>query len=366
MGGKFLSFVVALLSIASFLVTSCGVPPVAALVKTSPTSEPATPTKVAASPTSAPTATPLPGPTPTPRPDPASVKANELGKIPIFEYHLIGKEEDRWERRYDNFRRDLERLYAAGYTLISLNDVIENRINVPAGRSPAILTFDDSSPGQFTFVQKDGKLVPDEYCAVGILQAFYEKHPDFGMEATFYVLPAADPPHDLFGQKEYKMDKLRYIVEHGMDIGNHTYWHQALGDLGDADVQKQLGMAVKVIKEAVPNYEVTSLALPLGVWSRNKALVKSGSYQGTAYRNKAVLLVGAEPAPSPNSVDYDPYALPRIQAIQEQLDFWLRYLEKTPNERYVSDGDRGVISFPKAIEKRFNPKAAGSMAVRTY
>jgi len=365
---------IVLVLLVSLLSTGCGLPPVLASVKAAPVevseepvAVPSTPTPaIALRPTPTSTAVTLPTPTPTRGVDPKVVKANELGKIPIFEYHLITNEEGRWSRHYDNFRKDLERLYAAGYTLISINDLIDNRISVQAGRSPAILTFDDSSPGQFTLVSKDGSLVPDQNCAVGILKAFYEKHPDFGLEATFYVLPAADPPHDLFGQEEYKMDKLRYIVQNGMDIGNHTYWHQALGDLSDADVLKQLGLAVKVIKEAVPSYEVTSLSLPLGVWPRNKSLAKSGTYEGVTYRHKAVLLVGAEPAPSPNSVGYDPYALPRIQAIQDQIDYWLDYLEKTPNAKYVSDGDPETITFPKAIEKRFNPDSASGKTVRMY
>ena len=329
MGGRSLSLALlrnVFLLVAFPLVTGCGIPSVPASVKAVPADVSPRITAVprtqipAPAPASTPTPTPLPTPTATPppsTPDQSALRANELGRVPIFEYHLIGDEEGRWSRRYDNFRKDLERLYKAGYTLISISDLIHNRIDVPAGRSPAILTFDDSSPGQFTFVLKEGVPVPDERTAVGILEKFNEEHPEFGLEATFFVLPGADTPHDLFGQMEYKMDKLRYIVENGMDIGNHTYWHQALGDLSDDEVRQQLGLAVKVIKEAVPTYEVTSLALPLGVWPRNRALAKSGSYEGVSYAHEAVLLVGAEPAPSPNSIGIDLYALPRIQAIQQ-------------------------------------------------
>ena len=371
MGGRVFSLSIVCLLVVFLFTVGCA-PQAMAIVRGAPLAEGLVPTETPPVPTATPepaptiTSTPTPTQTPMPTPAPAPIKANELGKVPIFEYHLIANTEDRWARTYDNFRKDLERLYRDGYTLISLNDLLNNEINIPAGRSPAILTFDDSSPGQFRFLLKDGKLVPDEFSAMGILKAFYAEHPDFGLEATFYVLPAADPPHDLFGQKEYKMDKLRYIVENGMDIGNHTYWHQALGDLSDAEVQKQLGLAVKVIKEAVPNYEVSSLALPLGLWPRNKSLAKGGSYQGVTYNNRAILLVGAEPAPSPNMVGFDPYALPRVQAIQEQFDLWLDYLNQTPHEKYVSDGDPAIISFPKAAEKRFNPQSASSKTIRVY
>src|SRR5215208_917616 len=40
---------------------------------------------------------------------------NELGRIPVLEYHLIGDKEARWERERGQFRKDLELLYARGY-----------------------------------------------------------------------------------------------------------------------------------------------------------------------------------------------------------------------------------------------------------
>ena len=39
---------------------------------------------------------------------------NELGRIPVVEYHLIGAEEGRWTRTPENFRKDLELLYSRG------------------------------------------------------------------------------------------------------------------------------------------------------------------------------------------------------------------------------------------------------------
>src|SRR5256886_11334806 len=77
---------------------------------------------------------------------------NELGRVMILEYHKIDYPEERWTRTPENFRRDLETLYARGYRLIALNDLLDGRIIVPAGTTPVVLTFDDSSPGQFRYV----------------------------------------------------------------------------------------------------------------------------------------------------------------------------------------------------------------------
>ena len=57
---------------------------------------------------------------------------------------------------------------------------------IPAGCTPMIFTFDDGTKGQFSLVEKDGKLVAEEKSAVGIMEKFNKEHPDFGMKGTFY------------------------------------------------------------------------------------------------------------------------------------------------------------------------------------
>ncbi|MCL4459415.1 MAG: polysaccharide deacetylase family protein [Chloroflexi bacterium] len=302
-------------------------------------------------------AVPTPTPTSTPALDLSKIRPNELGKVLILEYHRIGLEELRWTRSEVNFRHDLELFYAKGYRLISLSDFINNKINLPAGYSPLILTFDDSSDSQFRYIKSGGELKIDPHCALGILEDFSSQHPDFGLKATWYVLPAAAPPNDLFDQPEYARQKLQYLVQRGMEIGNHTYWHQPLGQVSDQEVQKQLALAVKATQEAVPGYQVLSLALPLGEYPKNKNLAIHGSYKGVEYNHKAIVLVGAEPAPAPNRKDYAPYALPRVQAIQSELDHWLSYLDQNPLERYVSDGDPDRITFPTALNDKYNSAA---------
>src|SRR5438128_11408157 len=83
---------------------------------------------------------------------------NELGRVMILEYHKIDYPEARWTRTPENFRRDLETLYAKGYRLINLGDLLDRRIAVPAGTTPVVLTFDDSSPGQFRYLEHNGTL----------------------------------------------------------------------------------------------------------------------------------------------------------------------------------------------------------------
>jgi len=293
-------------------------------------------------------------------PSPTGLRPNELGKVMILEYHLIGDKEDRWERRYDNFRQDLERLYREGYRLISLVDYLENNIRVPAGYTPVILTFDDGSRGQFNFLEKDGQLVVDPKSAVGILLDFAKEHPDFGTAATFYTL---FPP---FGQPKYWKEKVRFLVEHGMDIGNHTLSHSNLGKLSPAEIAREVGGPVKLLKEVLPTYEVKTLALPYGLLPKDDSAIRAGTYAGVPYRNLAILLVGAEPARSVNDRLFNPYRLPRVQAISSELDRWLGYFARHPEERYVSDGDPSVITIPEKLKGQLNAAATAGKTVQTY
>ena len=113
---------------------------------------------------------------------------NELGRVMILEFHKIDYPEARWTRTPENFRRDLATLYAKGYRLIALGDLLDGRIVLPAGMTPIVLTFDDSSPGQFRYIEQNGVLAIDPKSAIGILDAFTREHPDFGRAATFFVL----------------------------------------------------------------------------------------------------------------------------------------------------------------------------------
>jgi peptidoglycan/xylan/chitin deacetylase (PgdA/CDA1 family) len=264
--------------------------------------------------------------------------ANELGRFPILEYHRIDRPEARWTRTPENLRADLLRLWQNGYRTVPLADVVRKRIDLPAGTTPVVLTFDDSSPGQFRFIERQGRQVIDPDCAVGILEQFAADHPGFGHAATFYVLPGADPPNRLFNQPALAAQKLQYLAAHGYEIGSHTLWHADLSKYPEATVKRQLAGAQRDIERAVPGYRLRSLALPLGGFPRDLSWAISGSADGVSYQHDAILKVAGGLALSPHDKTFDPHRLPRIQAIESELRLWLGELEK-PGRRYVSDGN---------------------------
>ena len=289
---------------------------------------------------------------------------NEIGRVMILEYHRIDRPESRWTRTPENFRRDLERLWDRGYRLVALNDFLDGKIALPAGTTPVILTFDDSSPGQFRYLERNGDWVLDPECAVGILEAFAAAHPGFGKAATFYVLPGANPPNRLFDQPALATRKLTHLATQGYEIGNHTLWHANLSRYPEATVRSQIASAQEWIERHVPGYRLRTLALPMGGYPRDLRWAESGKVNGTAYRNEAILMVAGGAAPSPHAKAFDPYHLPRIQAVQADLDHWIGYFDKRPDERYVSDGNPATITVPAGAAGKARPAAGARVMER--
>ena len=93
---------------------------------------------------------------------------NENGRIPILEYHLVTDHDSRWGRSAEHFRRDLKLLYDRGYRPITVSQLVDKQIDIPAGMSPVVFTFDDASPGQFSYIERNGQLEIDPNSAVGI------------------------------------------------------------------------------------------------------------------------------------------------------------------------------------------------------
>lgn len=292
-----------------------------------------------------------------------SVKPNELGQVMILAYHEIGKNEARWVRTPDAFRKDLQRLYDLGYRPISLRDYVTNNIDTEPGKAPVVITFDDSTEGQFRILP-DGSIDPD--CAFGILKEFNRKHPDFPLRATFYVIYPIP-----FRQKEHVSRKFQEIIDAGMDIGNHTYSHENLRRLSTEGAMKELALAVREAKRIESRAIVDSVALPYGLAPKDESALKSGRFEEMSYTNIAALLVGANPAPSPVSPDFDPFRLPRVQAVDPSIatfgiDQWIRYFERHPEKRYVSDGDPNTVTVPEALSDMVDQQKLGGKKLRTY
>lgn len=278
------------------------------------------------------------------------VGANELGRVPVLVYHRIGYPEGRWTRTPENFRKDLEELYSRNYILISLTDYLKGNIDIPAGKSPAVITFDDSTPGHFRLLEENGELKVDPQSAVGILMDFAEKHPEFGHAATFYV--NATPFGGETGQAQYWKEKLKMLKEWGFEIGNHTYHHTNLKNLDAQQIQAEIANLQKHIQEVLPGYKPATFAIVQdGIPDPYELLIKGKSGE-TEYQHLGVVWWAWSAALSPFHRDFDPYRIQRIQVFQDHgessLTNWLNRIEP---QRYISDGNKDVISIPEGWEE---------------
>lgn len=281
---------------------------------------------------------------------------NELGRIPILVYHTLGETEGRWKRARERFRADLELLYTRGYRPISIAELVDRRIDLPAGLSPVIITFDDASPSQFSYLERDGVLEIDSSSAVGIWLAFARTHPDWRTRGVFCVLTAADAGHSLFGDRgiddqrtEWRHRKLRHLVELGFEVCGHTMMHSNLSTLSDARIQEHIARGLAAIDSAVPGYRVRAFALPYGAWPANRELVRAGSWRDPRsgrvidYRFDAILEGWGGTVPSPYSPSFDPLRLRRVQVTGRMLEQTLDWLDQ-PGRCYISDGDPGTVA----------------------
>ena len=281
------------------------------------------------------------------------VQADELGLVPVLMHHQIRPDGGEYDLTAEQFRAELARLYREHYVPVRAEDLALGTLDVPVGKTPVVLTFDDSTKEQFAYLP-DGTIKADT--AIGIMLAFAAKHPDFKPAGTFYV------NREPFAGVREGPAMLRWLAAHGFEIGNHTKDHIPFQLLNPTQIQRQLVLGGRVITSAIPEAEVVTMALPLGVMPKPAVLARRGRWGGESYSFRGVFLVGANPAPSPFSRKFDPWAIPRIRTsthagvVDFGSTFWLDYLAKNPAERYVSDGDPAHVSFPRARAGELRPR----------
>lgn len=293
----------------------------------------------------------------------ASRVPNELGRIPVAEYHLISDHDALYSRERNHFRTDLQEIYARGYRPVTISQILDRKIDLPRGLSPIVFVFDDASPSQFSYIERNGKLEIDPQSGLGIWLDFRKTHPDWANSAVFCMLPGGAAGHAFFGEKgidgqktEWRFPKVKYLHDQGFELCNHTLWHANLGKYSDAVVQEQIARGQLAIDSAVPGYRVRTFALPLGVWPKNRALAKQGSWtdpkKGTVvhYNNDAILEVSGGPARSPYDPQFNPLSITRVEAVGKDPVATLDRLNKN-GTAYVSDGDPSTVAKPATPAK---------------
>jgi peptidoglycan/xylan/chitin deacetylase (PgdA/CDA1 family) len=291
------------------------------------------------------TSVPVPPSTETTTVNPAAYSANELGLVPVLMYHrIVADPHSVYDRTPADFRAELVRLAKEHYVPITAAQYTAGDIDIPAGTHPVVLTFDDGDRSQFSLTPAG---VPAATSAVGILLDVARQYQGFRPVATFYL--NVNPFGDDGGTHT-----VPWLSAHGMDIGNHTLTHADLAKATNAGAQQEIAEGDQAIRTAAPDVQPVTIALPFGLHPQDAGLSLRGRVGRMRYRYRGAFLVGANPAPSPYSADFDPLRIPRIRSqadsgpdAQYCSTAWLNKLAATPGERYTSDGMPDRISFPR-------------------
>lgn len=292
------------------------------------------------------------------------VGANEAGLVPVLMYHrILPKRKSLLDRTPGQLRKELERLAKKGYVPITAREFATGDIRVPAGRFPVVLTFDDGHPSHFAL---DAHGNPAPGTAVAVIQDVAARYPSFRPVATFWINKEPFGLRDTASQAT----AVRWLVDHGYEVANHTWGHPNLRALKRKKAREQIVRLERLLKKlGVPPSR--TMALPYGIMPRGKKTARSGSWDGTRYDFAGVFLAGAEPSLSPYAKKFDPGAIQRIQSNGKKgecrkwcSDYWLEWLDKHPGERYVSDGDPERISIPR--KARGNIVAKRGLQVIAY
>lgn len=293
-------------------------------------------------------------------------QVNELGQIPIMMYHGISNiknidtaytngnvTKDGYTRTAEAFRNDLEFYYQNNYQMISLKDLVGGKIDVELGKSPIVLTFDDGLANNInvTGIDNNGDIIIDPNSAVGILESFKEKYPDYNITATFFL-------NKNFFNQEYNDKIIKWLIDHNYDIGNHTYNHFDLSNLNCTQTQIEVGRMYDELSK-ITNQYVKIVSLPYGSPNEkehsNFNCILNSSYNNKNYDSITTLSTENKASYSPFSTDYISEILPRIKAYDNNGDDDIAYhFKKLEDIKYISDGDVKKIVIKKEDEKKLN------------
>ncbi|MFA5407960.1 MAG: polysaccharide deacetylase family protein, partial [Bacilli bacterium] len=254
-------------------------------------------------------------------------KVNELGNVPIMMYHGIVnmKSEDTsytggnvdvngYNRTTESFISDLEMYYSNNYRMMRLIDYMNGEIDIPLGKSPIILTFDDGNINNINILGLDdnNNLIIDPNSAVGILESFKDKYPDFNVTATFFLTSS------LFGQPQYNEQILNWLVDNDYDIGNHTKNHIDFKTINSYQTQDEVSYMYMLFDNLIKNKYIHVVALPFGSPGKkshvNFPYIIDGIVGNYHYVTEGTLQVGWDASYSPFHVNYDKTFIKRVRA----------------------------------------------------
>ena len=292
---------------------------------------------------------------------------NEVGRIPILMYHSVGDAPLKGSMARFNklglsisadlFRSNLEAMYKAGFYPVNVRDIFMNRLDIPKGKTPVALTFDDARASQFRYL-KNGQIDPN--CVVGILEAFHKKHgAEWPQRASFYVLPASKYNPVPFGQAGKDTQKFKFLTGAGYEIANHSTSHRMFSKLDNKTLQWEMTFCKKYVTDRDKQATMDTMALPYGSTPRTHEgyqVLMGGPKM--AYQNKCILLASGDASYSPYDKRLNVLRVMRVGSEPGVIERWIAALKRNKTapskvtlRPYVSDGDPSIVTVPQSQSK---------------
>ncbi len=296
-----------------------------------------------------------------------SLQVNELGHIMVVMYHGI-MDNPPYHRTKEDFLKDLTYFYEHGYRPIGMADYLSGHIDVEAGMTPIVFTFDDGLSTTFSLENVDGQLsvVPDT--AVGLMESFAKQYPEFGAEASFYI----HGNNANFKGDGTAKERLDWLLAHGYEIGNHSNTHANFSKLTGIQLLKEVGAVEVYLEGVLPDYKMTYMTYPFGARPDSSLipLLYEGEYEGVQLMYNVAFREG----PSgifypPTHVKFDAYNAPRVRGSEGEVqDLWwfLSYYEEHPDKRYISDGDPDTLVVPSGWAESISKEAKETFEIIEY
>ena len=186
--------------------------------------------------------------------------------FPILCYHHVSSEPGMYSVSPWRLESDLTRLAEEGFYLVTPEDLDNGMMQVPAGRRPVMVTFDDGWKDNMCYAADDPASL-DPSCALAVMERVSERHPDLGRGAVFYLSWDKVP----FGDKSLVEHKMNRLLDMGYAIGNHTLYHASFASLARDRWDRTVNGALDRFHRSLGlrSRYVSSLSYPGGALPKN-------------------------------------------------------------------------------------------------
>jgi len=179
-----------------------------------------------------------------------------------------------WFVTSDEFKDFIESLYRRNFILISLKDIRDGKIVVPAGKRPLLLSLDDLNYYDTMkrygtaerLIIKDGRMYSllggklyETAEVVTIIDSFIERHPDFSHHGAKGII-AVTGYKGILGYKRDEYDQAKSVADYlkgrGWEFASHGYAHLSEATTAPEKLENDFEMWKKEVEPVVGKTDI--------------------------------------------------------------------------------------------------------------